>query len=237
MKPTSHPRFIDETGNRHGHLTVLGYDGSKTGGGAMWLCRCDCGNECVALGHKLRQGKKVSCGCGLKEDLTGQRFGTRVAVRPVKKNKRWYWLTLCDCGNESIQRPDHIKRSKTCAKCALANRTGDPGEGAFRTLLAKYKNKAETRGYQFLLTNEEFRELTQQDCHYCGAEPAQGEWYRGNGVYIYNGIDRVDNDDDYLPWNCVPCCGTCNKAKGTMTYNEFRTWVYRVGEKLSGREG
>lgn len=65
----SNGRLIDEIGNRYGDLTVLEYAGSgkefKNGhdGGAAWLCICDCGNDHIALGTKLRMGISKSCGC------------------------------------------------------------------------------------------------------------------------------------------------------------------------------
>lgn len=37
-------RIIDETGKRYGRLTVIEYAGSSNKK-AMWLCKCDCGNE------------------------------------------------------------------------------------------------------------------------------------------------------------------------------------------------
>ena len=35
----------------------------------MWLCRCDCGNECIAGSYELRNGLKKSCGCLMTEWL------------------------------------------------------------------------------------------------------------------------------------------------------------------------
>jgi hypothetical protein len=31
-----------------------------------------------------------------------------------------------------------------------------------------------------------------------------------------NGVDRLDNWKAYEASNCVPCCGWCNQAKGTL---------------------
>lgn len=46
---------------RFGRLTVISY--SHTANCAMWLCRCDCGNETVVRSFALRSGKTKSCGC------------------------------------------------------------------------------------------------------------------------------------------------------------------------------
>ena len=56
-------RPIDETGNKYGLLTVLRRAGTGGGRSATWLCRCECGNEFVAIGSKLRGGLAKSCGC------------------------------------------------------------------------------------------------------------------------------------------------------------------------------
>lgn len=63
----SNGRLIDEAGNIYGMLTVIKYVGSLkelTGhdGGAAWLCRCECGEEIIAKGTRLRMGITKSCG-------------------------------------------------------------------------------------------------------------------------------------------------------------------------------
>lgn len=54
---------INITGKRFGHLTAIEIAGSASGGGALWLCRCDCGVEKTVAGHNLRKGSTRSCGC------------------------------------------------------------------------------------------------------------------------------------------------------------------------------
>ncbi len=56
-------RVIDMTNKRLGMLTVIKRDGSNEKGNALWLCKCDCGNEKTLLGIEIRFGKIVSCGC------------------------------------------------------------------------------------------------------------------------------------------------------------------------------
>lgn len=52
----------DITGQKFGMLTVIERVGSKDRK-ATWLCKCDCGNEFIAVGKDLRQHKTISCGC------------------------------------------------------------------------------------------------------------------------------------------------------------------------------
>lgn len=57
----------DLTGQRFGKLTVTKFDhwlehenGHRD---RMWLCKCDCGNECIVNHRYLRFGDTESCGC------------------------------------------------------------------------------------------------------------------------------------------------------------------------------
>lgn len=53
---------LDLTGQRYGHLTVLGPAGN-IGDRTAWLCRCDCGQDTVVTTRDLRRGRRTSCGC------------------------------------------------------------------------------------------------------------------------------------------------------------------------------
>lgn len=55
--------FIDRTGLRVGHLTVLSYVGTNKAGSRVWECQCDCGRKKNIGYSRLRSGKIVSCGC------------------------------------------------------------------------------------------------------------------------------------------------------------------------------
>lgn len=49
-------------GLKYGSLTVTKRMGSNKYGRAMWLCKCDCGNESIVEGAKLRSGHTRTCG-------------------------------------------------------------------------------------------------------------------------------------------------------------------------------
>ena len=54
-------RFIDITGNRYNHLTVIErVEGVQP---ATWKCKCDCGNITIVRGQNLKSGAVKSCGC------------------------------------------------------------------------------------------------------------------------------------------------------------------------------
>lgn len=51
---------------------------------------------------------------GKNTDITGQRFGKLVAIKPTRKgsNGGFYWLCKCDCGNEKEVPRQNLTKSK-----------------------------------------------------------------------------------------------------------------------------
>jgi 5-methylcytosine-specific restriction endonuclease McrA len=96
------------------------------------------------------------------------------------------------------------------------------GEACFNILFTRYRKEADKRNIEFLLTKEEFKSLTQCNCHYCNSKPSQIIHNRTTkGDYIYNGIDRIDSALGYVIGNVVSCCKQCNYAKLDHSYDEF----------------
>ena len=76
-------------GYRVGMLTVESKTDERKNGYTIWLCKCDCGGE-IRLDTRCLQRRTVTdCGCisvvkpGML-DLTGQRFGKLVCLRPYE---------------------------------------------------------------------------------------------------------------------------------------------------------
>ena len=61
------PKFNDLTGKKFGRLTVIARYGSTPNKMAIWLCKCDCGNETLVTTCHLNSGATKSCGCYHKE--------------------------------------------------------------------------------------------------------------------------------------------------------------------------
>lgn len=127
----------------------------------------------------------------------------------------------------------------------MARRRSDPkqGEVGLRLLFNTYRAGARTRNHEWALSEAQVRELTSQDCHYCGAAPAQVKTYapssgvsqerREFATYLYNGIDRVDNAKGYVVGNVVPACKTCNMSKHARGQAEFASWLQAAHEHNS----
>lgn len=104
---------VDITGQRFGRLTAIEYIGSNKGQGAIWRCKCDCGNEVNVKKNCLTTGGTKSCGClnraqliSPKRDLTGEKFGFLKVIKYTgenSKNNGSNWLCLCEnCGTEVV---------------------------------------------------------------------------------------------------------------------------------------
>lgn len=70
-------QVIDKVGKRFGNLVVLERAPSPSRGYINWLCECVCGARVVRRASNLSNHTKpnASCGCKLKERLTGNKHG------------------------------------------------------------------------------------------------------------------------------------------------------------------
>lgn len=179
-------------------------------------------------------------------DIAGQRFGRLIVIEFAGKDDSKYhyrlWLCHCDCGGSKNVRYRDLKRGHTIS-CGCLMHAGlikggmnkrDYGEARFNDLYLVYKRSAFTRKLSFDLTKEQFKALTKGNCFYCGQEPAQivKAGHGVNGEYIYNGIDRVNNDGGYTLDNTRTCCKQCNIAKGVLTEAIFYEWVKRIAARI-----
>lgn len=210
-----------------------------------WKCICDCGNYSYVRSNQLINRTTRSCGCLKKEineeaakkrfkDIAGHRFGKLIALERVlppitrKQNKRVFWKCLCDCGNHHVVDGGELRNGSTKSCGCLKYKPY--GEAAFNALYYSYKSSSNRRkngNFEFTIEKEKFKELTKKNCYYCGKEPstiARGD----NGEYVYNGLDRVDNNIGYHLENIVPCCSECNFMKGAKKQEDFLNFIKRL---------
>lgn len=174
-------------------------------------------------------------------DLSGKKFNRLTVLRPVKKYDRTYLLCQCECGNTKEVKMSHV-RSGNIKSCGCLNieklksRKGNVSKllkpdnySAKYRLFKKYEKEANKRNYSFELDLEGFIHLTSQNCHYCGQEPNKTiKGRQSRSEYIYNGIDRLNNNLGYFIENCVPSCTQCNIAKRTLSKEDFLGWIKKV---------
>lgn len=135
-----------------------------------------------------------------------------------------YLLCECDCGTQREVQGNGVTSGHS-KSCGCIQKQGE-GIAARNNILRSYKNRAKKIGIKFLLSLEEFINIGKQNCHYCNAQPTPYSSPQiKSGVYIANGIDRVDNSKDYEINNVVSCCEICNKAKRNIPYEDFIQWL------------
>lgn len=86
--------------------------------------------------------------------------------------------------------------------------------------LALAKDSARIRGIEWAITDEYALSLFNTPCHYCHRI--------GSGYDPHNGIDRKDSKIGYITSNALPCCGFCNHAKSTKSYEEMLEYIETV---------
>ena len=79
----------------------------------------------------------------------------------------------------------------------------------------KYQASAESRGFTWELTRDEFMEHWQKPCTHCGA------------AIETIGLDRIDSSLPYRADNVEPCCRKCNQMKSDWSTVD---WYEHMGK-------
>jgi DNA-binding protein Fis len=96
-KKSAERYFQDLTGQRIGHLTVLGRSGYSKDDRIMWECKCDCGKTVKRKGKGLKRGnlETKSCGCCSLDTLPSE---NTVRAKHMGTNSRLFriWKGMRD---------------------------------------------------------------------------------------------------------------------------------------------
>lgn len=185
-----------------------------------------------------------------KNSLINQKFSRLTVVAesdPI--NHRTAWLCVCDCGNTKIIKSEHLidGTTKSCGCLNIEKRTAR-AKHMYSANIKYHPSKTSARRvwrtrYNNGISFEDFFELSQKPCYYCGSLPnnmqnvakedkKSSQYAKDNGDFIYNGLDRVDNAKPHIIDNCVPCCKWCNFAKRERSVEEFKIWIKRLYENI-----
>lgn len=212
-----HGNFIDLTGIKFGKVTVLEFSHRNTK--TYWNCVCDCGKKFIARGDYLKSSNTLAnCGCSSRLDLTGKKFGKLTAISYAGANKygQSVWRCVCECNPNTVLEKTIIatRLNNGYTQSCGCGHGFEEGTASFNSLYKRYKNNAKRGGRTFQIDKQDFKHLTSQNCSYCDRKPASIIAEKNcKGVYVYNGIDRVDNTKGYIPDNVVACCASCNISK------------------------
>lgn len=116
----------DLIGQRFGRLAVIEYAGSRTGGGAIWRCLCDCGIEVECQSANLVNGRTKSCGCYAKDHPANLRHGkSRTRVHNIWNGMR----QRCNNPNSVAYKDYGARGIAICERwCVFDNFLADMGE-------------------------------------------------------------------------------------------------------------
>jgi len=226
-----------QVGDKIGKLEVLELRVKKRNNGVYYhLCRCDCGNKKAMKEYNIKNSK--GCGCGAKEKTAGiengQTYGKWTVIREYSrkssKNRNWYHLCQCECGNHQHVLGGNLKMGKSnqCMKCSVESE-----DTLQNKIFRAYKSSAKDRGHSFDLDLTYFLKEIDKPCHYCGAKNSRttSTYHKDESKrrhLLSNGLDRVDNNIGYTEENCVPCCTTCNSMKMCLGKDEFLTHIQKI---------
>jgi hypothetical protein len=180
-----------------------------------------------------------------KLDIIGQRFG-KLVVESLESNgkKRGSYPKFkckCDCGKYTYLSRSTLRsgNTKSCgcgywetrkkATDAMKKvKTKEDGYAYVTSIVCTYRHAAKARNLEFNLSHDDIANIVFKNCEYCGMEPSN--WTKSmekrcSSTRKHNGIDRKDNNLGYTIDNCVPCCYTCNRAKYTKSYDDFKLWI------------
>ncbi len=174
------------------------------------------------------------------KNIKGQVFGKLTTINEAGKDRfgTYLWLCKCQCGNTTIVSGCALRKGATqsCGcklKETLKGKRREPRESNARQA---FNCSQYTDGN---LTFDDFMELTQLDCYWCGKPPSNSfcnrqaktkDWHEEliTNPFIYNGLDRIDNNKGHEKNNVVTSCYTCNRARGLMTFDEFKSWIKSI---------
>ncbi len=196
----------DYIGEKFERLTVL-KEVEKHGNHRMFLCKCDCGKEKIVRGTHLTGGRTKSCGCIMKKDISGQKFGMLTAVKSVGKYERggYKWLCKCDCGREICVAINSLTtgNTKSCGHHRNIPKTHGMSNERIYMIRAGMRDRCNNPNF------EGYKNYGGRGITVCeewnntdnGFENFY-KWSMENGYREDLTIDRIDTNGNYEPSNC-----------------------------------
>lgn len=232
-------KAMDLQGMTYGFWKILKRNGLSKSGFAIWECECKCGTKknitSIGITHKKA---KMHCGCD--QDWTGKKFGRLTVLKKISGlgNHAAKILCKCDCGVEKIVWGGSLHQG-TVKSCGCIKARSEE-HSCFTIVMSSYHKHAKVRSLEFKLDRETFVKLALQPCFYCGTVESntmnRKTKYQGVLSLKYNGIDRLNNDDGYLPENCVSCCKICNYMKRSLSLYEWKKHMELILNHLNMKE-
>lgn len=187
---------------------------------------------------------------------------TAVTQVPIKSKQGKIYLCLCDCGNCKLVPISRLKsgNTKSCGclykKSYIENINKANSkkiklfkESSYRYYFRQVKNGAKSRNLNFEINLDQFKNLVNASCIYCGEfsktkinpllkldgtprhKTIKNSEYAQELTIFVNGLDRINSKLGYTSDNIVTCCQDCNFMKQDYTVEEFLHKVKQIYEK------
>lgn len=148
-------------------------------------------------------------------DITGNRYGRLLVIQRIGTDKHGNatYLCLCDCGNMTIANVHQLKigSKKSCGclndeiRCGFGARKVRLRHGESKTSLHKIWDGIKTRCYN--KNNRAYKWYGAKGIHMCdewkNSYENFSQWAKENGYSPGLTIERIDNNCDYCPSNCI----------------------------------
>lgn len=161
-------------------------------------------------------------------DITGEKFRNLTAIRNLDKRdhlKAKLWLFKCDCGRECEKAYWSVLAGKiVCCNTPDCQYTKKKLKGSEAALYERFRNSYKDGNITF----EQFKKLSQQNCHWCGQWRPNRSVARNGHEVVFHGLDRIDNNRPHDYDNVRPCCWVCNDRRSNDSEEEFIKWIREV---------
>ncbi len=243
---------INILGQKFNKLTVISIAPNippKNGIGreyTAWWCRCDCGKTIRVRTSSLTSDGQISCGCHVIENGMAIKAGQKFNKLTTISYDAGHWNCLCECGDTTTVLTHRLISGNTqscgCLKVEKAkiniqkaleiSTKYDPAIASVRRRWQSYLYQDENCD----LTFDQWFEISQQNCSYCGCAPFNeincfvkkvGATQKriDNGTIFCNGLDRIDSSMPHILGNVVASCIICNRAKLDRLLPDFLKYL------------
>jgi len=161
----------------------------------------------------------------------GDVFGDWTVVGLGNWGKTYYYICEHMCGAKRKYRSFQLNSEKQpCKKCEAGKyRMQEDTIAVAKQEYRKCKDQARRRKIIFDIDFKDYLALVEANCKYCSRPPYDIKVLdrrRGSDrLASLNGLDRMDSSIGYTLENVAPACWICNRAKNTLTVEEWNQMV------------
>lgn len=199
----------DLVGYQFNDQEVLSFSRTSKNRAKLWWVKCHCGKVRELSTSTIKKGENKSCGCLVKLNLVGQRFGKLLVLEKVEPASKWRsrWMCQCDCGSVlEINGTDFVHgKTKSCS-CLLREKRSQSKKihGMSNHRLSKIYDCMRQRCYN--KNHGQYQDYGGRGIVVCEdwLQDRTGfyKWALENGYSENLTLDRMNNDGPYAPWNC-----------------------------------